>query len=129
MLGQVRNHLWELRWRVHLLIKNVVLKLTPYVLGSFGVCCVFILTSGNVVENCSYIQSRGFPSTLTDLSAQSFAIQKSSSGESILCQEHALPTVQYRHSSFTDMSVCTYVGSVLGQLYIHVKTYTLAIIE
>ena len=51
----------------------------------FGVCCLFIYTgtSSTINQNCSYIQSPGFPSTFTASTASSltYTIQKCSNGK------------------------------------------------
>ncbi len=52
-------------------------------LYSFGVCCVFIVNAaggGTVSQNCTYIQNEGYPSALTGTTAQTYTVQKCSSG-------------------------------------------------
>ena len=50
---------------------------------SFGVCCVFTISSatgGTVSQNSTYLQNPGYPSALTSTSAISYTINKQSSG-------------------------------------------------
>merc|ERR1712062_267321 len=47
--------------------------------AGFGVCCVFIITgTGEVNQNCSYIQNPSFPSTYGDTTSLTYTIKKCS---------------------------------------------------
>ena len=47
--------------------------------AGFGVCCVFIITStGEVNQNCSYIQNPSYPSTYSDTTSLTYTIKKCS---------------------------------------------------
>ena len=56
-----------------------------FMISSFGVCCVFIVsTSGGVAQqNCSYIQNPGYPSSYTGTSSVTYTIQKCTSGKMV----------------------------------------------
>ncbi len=52
-------------------------------LSSFGVCCVFSISSsngGSVSQNNTYIQNPNYPSVFTSTSAISYTVNKVSSG-------------------------------------------------
>ncbi len=48
----------------------------------FGVCCLFILQSGGstVTENCTYVQSEGFPTALANQDPVQFTVQRCTNG-------------------------------------------------
>ncbi len=48
----------------------------------FGVCCVFIISTGmtTVSQNCTYIQNENFPMALQNTNAVQFTVQKCSDG-------------------------------------------------
>ena len=51
--------------------------------AGFGVCCVFILTTtGDISENCSYIQNPSFPAVYGETTSLTYTIRKCSSGNS-----------------------------------------------
>ena len=48
--------------------------------AGFGVCCVFVLsTTGEISENCSYIQNPSYPSVYGDTTSLTYTIKKCSS--------------------------------------------------
>ena len=55
-----------------------------YVLFSFGVCCVFIVSEAGrtINQNCTYIRNPGFPSSYGSTSGVSYTINKCSNGKS-----------------------------------------------
>ena len=52
--------------------------------SSFGVCCVFVVDSdtGTVRENCTYIQSPGFPTGNSTALTQEITVEKCRNGRS-----------------------------------------------
>ena len=50
--------------------------------AGFGVCCVFTLTdqSGQVNQNCTYIQNPGYPQSYTSVASVSYTINKCANG-------------------------------------------------
>jgi len=46
----------------------------------FGVCCLFLVTSGNVNQNCTYIRSDGFPTAVTAATSVNYIVTKVSNG-------------------------------------------------
>ncbi len=57
------------------------------VISRFGVCCVIITqsSSATVTQNCTYVQSSGFPSALSNANAIGFTVQKCSNGAFLFC--------------------------------------------
>lgn len=55
-------------------------------LGSFGVCCVFIVnTATTVSQNCSYLQNPAFPSSdSASTSALTYTIARCSNGTTVM---------------------------------------------
>lgn len=45
-----------------------------FLLSSFGVCCLFVVTSGTVTQNCTYIQNPNFPGS--DTTGQTYTVEK-----------------------------------------------------
>jgi len=49
--------------------------------AGFGVCCVFILsTTGDISQNCSYIQNPSYPSSYGDTTSLTYTVRKCSDG-------------------------------------------------
>ena len=49
--------------------------------AGFGVCCVFILTTtGDITQNCSYIQNPSYPSSYSDTTSLTYTVRKCSDG-------------------------------------------------
>jgi hypothetical protein len=47
--------------------------------AGFGVCCVFIITTGTTItENCTYVQNPNFPTADTSANAVTYTVQKCS---------------------------------------------------
>jgi len=47
--------------------------------AGFGVCCVFILTTtGDITQNCSYIQNPSYPSSYSDTTSLTYTVRKCS---------------------------------------------------
>jgi hypothetical protein len=65
-------------WNCH----NCMWQHTFICLCSFGVCCVFTLsTTGTVTQNCTYIQNPGYPSIYSSTSGVTYTVNKCSSGK------------------------------------------------
>ncbi len=50
--------------------------------GSFGVCCIFVISTGmtTISQNCTYIQNENFPQALPNTNAVQFTVQKCADG-------------------------------------------------
>ncbi len=55
--------------------KNIVFKIIFF---RFGVCCLFVVTTGGteITENCTYLQNPNFPSTYSSTSALTYTVNK-----------------------------------------------------
>ncbi len=72
----------QLVFWIQLLIKVFICCKNAYFHFSFGVCCLFLVTStgATINQNCTYIRNPNFPSVYSSTSSLTYTIHKCSSG-------------------------------------------------